>query len=105
MDSFSDTVINTIRTAASFMTGAKRRRFQAQVARDHCAGSPRMAEQVFGWGREAVETGLGELRSGITCKENFTARGRKGIEELQPDILVKLEQLLTNNVAGNPMSE
>jgi hypothetical protein len=105
MDSLPATVISTIRAAASLLTGAKRRRFQAQVTRDHCGGSARKAEQVFGWGRDNVETGLGELRSGITCKENFSARGHKGIEVLQPDILVKLEQLLANDIAGNPMSE
>jgi hypothetical protein len=105
METLTDIVIHTIRAAASLLTGGKRRRFQAQVALDHCEGNPRTAERVFSWGRQTVETGLGELRSGVTCKENFSARGRKGIEVLQPDILVKLEQLLANNIAGNPMSE
>jgi hypothetical protein len=105
MESLTATTISTIRAAASLLTGAKRRRFQAQVARDHCGGNSRTAERVFGWGRQTVETGLGELRSGVICKENVSARGRKGIELLRPDILAKLEQLLANNIAGNPMTE
>ena len=36
-------------------------------------GKPRHAE-IFGGGRDAVKTGLGELRTGIRCLDDFTAR-------------------------------
>lgn len=56
-----------LRLAAPNMLGAKRRAFQAAMALKYCAGSPRQAEAVFGWSRQAVELGLHEQRTGIVC--------------------------------------
>lgn len=36
--------------AASKMSGAKRRAFQAEITLKYCAGNARRAEEVFGWG-------------------------------------------------------
>jgi hypothetical protein len=98
-------VIRTLRQAAHLLTGPRRRRFQAQVALDHCDGNPRRTERVFGWGRGTVELGLHELRTGITCLDNLSARGQKGVEVKQPAIVTALERLLANDIAGDPMSE
>lgn len=68
------TQIATIKDAARKLTGVKRSAFQAQVALDYLGGSPRRAESVFGWGRKTVETGLNELRTGITCVNNYFGR-------------------------------
>ena len=76
--------IATIKDAARKLTGAKRRAFQAQVALDYLDGSPRRAETVFGWFRGSVELGLHELRTGITCLDNSSARGNRKTEEKQP---------------------
>ncbi len=59
--------IEDIRLAASKMREADRRSFQAEIALKYCGGSARMAEAIFGWGRESVEAGLGEKRTGIIC--------------------------------------
>jgi hypothetical protein len=58
------TVIQTIPSAARKLTGASRRAFQAEVARDYCQGSPRIADRKFGWRRDTVQTGLDELATG-----------------------------------------
>ena len=42
--------IADLRLAASKLTGAKRRAFQAEMALKYCQGSPRLTETVFGWG-------------------------------------------------------
>lgn len=52
-------VIETARLAARKLTGPERRAFQAEMAERYCGSSPRLAEELFGWGREAVRTGLG----------------------------------------------
>ncbi len=52
------------RLAASKMRGAERRSFPAEMTLKYCAGSARIAERVFGWGRVNVEVGLAEHRSG-----------------------------------------
>lgn len=46
-----------IKLAASRMVPIKRRTFQATMAVKYCAGSPRQAEAVFGWSRQAVALG------------------------------------------------
>jgi hypothetical protein len=68
-----------LRFAASKMHGAERRAFVAEIALKYCNGNARQAEQVFGWGRKMVETGLGERRTGIVCvsaKASFTGNKR-----------------------------
>jgi transposase len=84
----TEQLIATIRDAARKLTGSKRRAFQAQVTLDYLAGSARRAERMFGWGRETVELGLNELRTGILCIENFSERGNRKTEEKFP----RLEQ-------------
>ena len=50
--------LEDIRLAASKMTGARRRAFQAEMALKYSSGSARRAEEVFGWSRQAVQLGL-----------------------------------------------
>ena len=49
------------------MNGVERRSFQAQMTLKYCQGRASFAQTVFGWGRENIELGLGEKRTGITC--------------------------------------
>lgn len=56
--------IADLRLAASQMTGATRRSFQAEMALKYCDGNARRAETVFGWGRHNIEVGLAEKRTG-----------------------------------------
>ena len=61
------TQIEDLQWASSNMTGATRRAFQARMALKDCAGNARQAERVFGWGRDTVQLGLHEQRTGVTC--------------------------------------
>ncbi len=72
----------TLKNAASKLTGAKRRAFMAEVTQDYFGGSPRKAETQLGWSRQAIATGLKELETGITCVDNYQARGRRKTEEI-----------------------
>ena len=60
----------------------------AQVAQDYFQASTRKAESQLAWSRKAIATGLKELKTGITCLDNYRARGRKKTEE----ILINLEE-------------
>lgn len=82
----TEQVVATIKDAASKLTGPKRRAFQAQVALDYLEGSARRAERVFGWGRDTVELGLNELRTGIVCLGDFSGRGNQKTEEKWPEL-------------------
>jgi hypothetical protein len=49
--------------AASKMTGAKRRTFEAEMALQYCEGDPLQAESIFGWSRRTVALGLAEAHA------------------------------------------
>ncbi len=59
--------IEDLRLASSTLSGAERRSFQAAMALKYCEGNARQAERVFGWGRETVQLGFHEHRTGIIC--------------------------------------
>ena len=59
--------IEDLRLAALKINGVERRGFQAQMTLKYCQGRARLAQTVFGWGRENIELGLGEKRTGIIC--------------------------------------
>src|ERR1022692_3772338 len=95
-------VRETIRSAARKLTGFSRRQFQAEVATQYCQGSARQAEHLFGWGRDAVETGLNELRSGIRCLDNFSARGRHKSEQLDPMLVDRIRVIVEPQSQADP---
>ncbi len=78
--------IADLRLAASIMNDEERRIFVAEMSLKYCNGSARKTEYVFGWGREMVNTGLGEKRTGIRCiSAQSSASGNKRWEERYPD--------------------
>jgi Rhodopirellula transposase DDE domain len=90
----TESVLATIQSAARKLTGFRRRQFQAEMTLKYCDGNPRRAEELFGWGRNAVNTALGELRTGIRCLENFSARGRKRTEERIPELADEIRSIV-----------
>lgn len=86
MEQLTEQTIATIKDAASKLTGHKRRAFEARVALDYLAGDARLAESVFGWGRDTVALGLEELRTGTIHPDNFAARHRLKTEEKLPQL-------------------
>jgi len=98
----TESMRDTIRSAARKLTGFRRRQFQAEMAIKYCRGNPRCAERVFGWGRDAVNTGLNELRSGIRCVENYSARGRRKSEEKSPQLVQEIHALVESKAQADP---
>ena len=50
---------------ASKMNEVERRGLQAQMRLKYCQDRARLAQTVFGWGRENIELGLAKKRTGI----------------------------------------
>ena len=95
--------IADVRLALTKMHGAERRSFAAEMALKYGGGSARKTEQMFGWGREMVATGLGEKRTGILCvsaKPNFT--GNKRWEEKHPEVAAELCRLAEEHEQQDP---
>jgi hypothetical protein len=102
MTDLTEAVRETIQSAARKLTGFRRRQFQAEVARQYCQESARCAERMFGWGRRAVETGLGEQRTGIRCLDNFSDRGRRKTEELHPELVEQIHAIAAPESQADP---
>lgn len=102
MADLTDDPHRAILLAATLLTGHKRRQFQAEMAHAYCGGSARLAETTFGWGRDAVHTGLNELRSGIRCLDAFELRGRKTTEELHPKLEEHIRRLVDPHAQADP---
>ena len=101
--SLSPSQITDLRLAASTMTGATRRAFEAEMTLKYCDGTPLMAATVFGWGRQTVALGLAESRSGIICLGAQAAfSGRKRWEEHHPQAAQALRQLADTHAQQDP---
>ncbi len=98
----TESVKETIRSAARKLTGFVRRQFQAEVALKYCQGKAREAEKQFGWGRVAVATGLFELRTGIRCLDNYAARGRRRTETQHPELVERIQALVDPQSQADP---
>jgi transposase len=91
-----------IRSGARRLTGHQRRLFLAEVATELCGASARQAERRFGWGRETVEKGLHESRSGMRCLENFAARGRRRSEAKDPQLAADIRAVVEPQTYADP---
>jgi len=86
--------LDDLRLASSRLTGAERRAFQAAMALKYCGGNARHAERMFGWGREAVQLGLHERRTGLICVGAQAACGGHRLwEEQHPEVAQALWRL------------
>jgi hypothetical protein len=95
--------IDDLKLAASKMLGPDRRAFQAAMALKYCGGSPRQAEVMFGWSRQAVELGLNEERTGVVCLSAQSAfGGDKCWEEKHPEVAEALWALAQSHSQQDP---
>jgi hypothetical protein len=95
--------IADVRLAASKMTGATRRAFEAAMTMKYCGGNARQAESVFGWGRHTVELGLAERRTGIMCLgTQSTCSGRPRWEATHPQAAEALRQQAEAHAQHDP---
>lgn len=64
------------------------------VTRSLLDGKYRVAENVFGWSRIAVEVGIHEFQTGIACLNDRSARVKPNTEEKNPDLLADIRAIL-----------
>lgn len=95
-------VIDLIRrTAAGFPWGPARRRYLAETLQTLALGQ-RQAQRLFGWGRDTLRKALHERRTGLTCLDATSSRGRKPIEHRLPRLLDDIKDLVQDHVQADP---
>jgi hypothetical protein len=65
-------------------------------------GKPRVAEDVFGWGRAAVELGMNEFRTQIVCVNDLSTRKKPKVEEKNPKLLSDIVEIMTPQSHAEP---
>lgn len=65
-------------------------------------GKPRVAEDVFGWGRATVELGMHEFRSKIVCINDLSVRQKPRVEEKDPKLLSDIVEIMTPHSQAEP---
>lgn len=98
----TETVKATIKDAAQKLTGHRKRAFMAKVTEDYFDGSARKAETYLGWSRKTVQLGLNEQRSGLTCVDNYQARGRSLSETNLPNLVTDIHDLVDGQAQADP---
>jgi hypothetical protein len=86
---------------AEGLPGAQRRRFMAQAV-DSLGLSQRLAARQLGWARDTVRKALRELHTGITCVDNFSARGRKPAEVHLPSLFQDIRDVVADHLQADP---
>ena len=57
-------------------------------------GKQRVAEDVFGWNRRAIEVGIHEYQTGITCINDIAIRVKPKTEDKHPKLLAEIHSIM-----------
>jgi hypothetical protein len=98
----SDSLKTLFIETAQTLKGHARRRFMAQAVKELGRGGQRRAERELGWNRETIRKGMREVKSGLICLDNFTARGRKRAEDHLPNLLTDITALVDRQSQTDP---
>lgn len=93
----TEKVCALLKETAEALHGAERRRFIAHAIEAHEL-SQRQAESRLGWCRDTIRKAHNERRTGITCVDNFSSRGRHRCEERLPDLFGDIRDLVKDHL-------
>ena len=65
-------------------------------------GKQRVAENVFGWNRRAIEVGIHERQTGITCINDISTRVKPKTEDKQPKLLAEIQAIMEPHSESEP---
>ena len=90
--------------AASRLKGAFRRTFQAEVCLELCGGSPRKAEERFGWARDTIAKGMTEreLDADQLAAVKSNNRGRQRREDSNPQLAIDIRLIVEPHTQSDP---
>jgi len=94
--------IKLIKSASDLLKGSEKRRFMAETVHTLGYGGQRKAEILLGWCRNTIRKGLHELRTKITCIDNFKGRGRLPAEAHLPNLIEKIHEIVSEKTQADP---
>ncbi len=101
MDLTPEIVAHLRATALAHQAGAPRRRYLAQTLTAFGLGQ-RQAQRLLGWSRDTLRKAAHEQRTGITCADAFSRRGRKPAEFHLPRLLDDIRDIVAEHLQADP---
>jgi hypothetical protein len=98
----TDSLKQIFMETAAELKGAARRLFMAKVVKQLGVGGQSQAARELGWNRGTLRKGLHELDCGITCIDNYSARGRKSSGTHLPTLLEELKAIVDGQSQIDP---
>ena len=87
-------IVGLISRLINLIPWPKRRRAIGDVTLTILDGKHRVAEDVFGWGRSAVEVGIKEFQTGLSCVNDISARRKQKTEDKSPELLAEIRAIM-----------
>jgi len=87
-------IVGLISRLINLIPWPKRRRAMGDVTLTILDGKHRVAEDVFGWGRSAVELGIKEFQTGLSCVNDISARRKQKTEDKSPELLAEIRAIM-----------
>ncbi len=101
-NNISEPVIELIKRLVGMIPWPYDRLAMADVTKTILDCKPRVAESVFGWGRDNVTLGMNELRTGIICKNDLSNRCKPKSEEKNPKLLEDIRTIMDQKSHADP---
>ena len=95
----STEMVDLIGRLVELIAWPARRRAMGDVTMVLLDGKRRVAENVFGWNRRAIEVGIHEHQTGITCINDISRRVKPKTEDKHPKLLAEIQAIM------EPLSE
>jgi hypothetical protein len=94
--------IRLLKLSCNLLRGSAKRKFMAETVNSLGLGGQVKAQTVLGWCRETIRKGQHELRTGITCIDDFQGRGRLPAEAHLPGLIEKIHEIVGEKTQADP---
>lgn len=87
---------------AKKLKGSDRRKFMAKTVNELGRGGQLFAEKELKWCRDTIRKGQQELKTEVDIVDNFSARGRRRLEDKFPNLLNDIKEIVEPETQTDP---
>tara|TARA_B110000091_G_scaffold214245_1_gene266590 strand:+ start:76 stop:564 length:489 start_codon:yes stop_codon:yes gene_type:complete len=94
--------IRLLKLSCDLLTGSVKRKFMAETVNALGDGGQRKAASVLGWCRDTIRKGQHEVKTNISCIDNFKGRGRLPAEAHLPGLIDAIHKIVAEKTQADP---
>ena len=94
--------IRLLQLSCDLLKGSAKRKFMAETVNALGDGGQRKAAAVLGWCRDTILKGQHEVKTNISCIDNFKGRGRLPAEAHLPGLIDKIHKIVVEKTQADP---